>query len=163
MTTFRKLRAIAGMALTWGLAWVPLSLVSITALTLLSGRWPGPALLGAAAAAGLLAGAVSGTLFGTLLASTAHERTVARLSARRMAALGVFSGMVPAGLMAVGAALQFPDGGQAIALILARVVGITAILGAASAGALLWTVRRAPPLPREVPIRELANGPAGAA
>jgi hypothetical protein len=156
MSMLRKLRAIVSVGVVWGLAWIPLAIGSVTFLSVVGGRWPPLSLLTEAGLIGALTGGASGAIFGGLLAATERRRTVASLSTRRVVLLGVLAGIVPAGLMALGAALRVHDAGAVIGPLLARVVTVTSLLGAACAGGILAVVRRAAPLPGE-PRRQVLS------
>lgn len=151
----RKVRAILGMGAVWALGWVPLGVVTVLALSLANGAWPSGRLLLEVVRQGAISGALSGMLFGTLLALTERRHTVAQLSARRVSALGVLSGMVPTSLIVVAMMLRFPN--DAMVPLLARVMAICGAIGAASAGGVLYLARRAPPLPAEPDLPELTD------
>jgi hypothetical protein len=155
----RKLRAMLGMGVVWGLAWIPLALGSVVLLGLRAGHWPTMSLLGEAALAGALAGGVSGVVFGGLVALTERRHTIASLSSRRLALLGVLAGVLPIGLLALQALLRVEDSWVFIAPLLGRVVALSSILGAACAGGVLYLARRAPSLPSDHDRDSLPNEP----
>ncbi|MBM4188550.1 MAG: hypothetical protein FJ206_14700 [Gemmatimonadetes bacterium] len=155
MAIWRKVRAVLAMGAVWALGWVPIGVVTNLVLSLANGWWPPVRLLVEVVRQGAISGALSGMLFGTLLALTEHRRTVAQLSARRVGALGVLSGIVPTGLIVLVIMRRFPN--DALVAQLAQVMAICGLIGAASAGTVLYLARRAPRLPDEPDRRELAD------
>jgi hypothetical protein len=149
MGLVRKLRAMLGMGVVWGLAWVPLTLTSVVIVSLVAGQWPPWRLLAETTAAGALAGAASGLIFGGLLAVAERRRTVASLSSTRTALWGALAAVAPPALfaLAVIARIQYPW--VYVVPMFGRILGLTGILGAVCAGGVLYVARRAPALPDE--------------
>jgi hypothetical protein len=64
--------------------------------------------------------------------------------------------MVPTSLIVLLMMVRFPD--DTMVPLLARVMAVCGVIGAASAGAVLYLARRAPPLPGETDRGELPGG-----
>ena len=151
MSLVRRLGAVLKMGIVWGIAWIPLTFVSVTVLSLWSHRLPPLFLLRDATIAGGLIGAVSGMLFGGLLALGERQRTVASLSARRVALWGALAALIPPGLALAAITARVHEPWFFMMPMIARILGLTGVLGAACAGGVLYVARRAPALPGDSP------------
>src|SRR4051812_21844052 len=91
MTMMRQIRAVAGIAVTWGVAFSALAvgaLLAGVAFHVLPQVFFGLQVLPSLAGRAFLAGAVGGTLFALVFARAERNRTVATLSVRRAALWG---------------------------------------------------------------------------
>jgi hypothetical protein len=156
---WRKVRAILGMGVTWAIGWVPIAVATVVVLSLINGQWPLGAMVAAVALEGAISGGLGGLLFGSLLALSERRgsRSVGELSAHKVAALGVLSGMIPTGLLVMLLLWRLPvplDAGR----VLIQVLVTCGVIGAASAGGVLYLARRAPPSLGETDRAELSPG-----
>ena len=114
MTITRRLRAVSGIAITWGVAF---SAIAVTALSVgrVFGGLP-PELFGVVplviiVTRAFIGGAVAGTVFATLFARAERNRTLATLSTRRVVIWGFLGAALPAALtLGLGAARIIPVG-----------------------------------------------------
>ena len=144
MAITRQLRAVSGIAVTWGVAF---SAIGTTALlTGLAFHLLPPELVGlrplvAVATRAFVAGAVAGTVFATVFARAERNRTLATLSARRVALWGFIGASLPAAItLGLSAVKILPVGVMGAACLGYGVIGGT--LGVA----MVKLARRAPAL-----------------
>ena len=88
----RRARGVVGMALTWGVAWVPLSLAFGLAYFQTWAIWDlHPNAINALIAEGFVAGVLNGAAFSIVLTAVERRRKLGELKPRRMAAYGAFA------------------------------------------------------------------------
>ncbi len=140
-----RVRGIAGLAGTWGLALSALATASVVvglALGVVPSEFFGPREVGAIALRGFAAGAISGALFGWIMASRERGRLLSALSRRRVALWGFAAagGVIPVAALAVLATsgLALPMG------VLAAATGLAGAGGSLFSVGLLWSAQRAP-------------------
>ena len=95
----RRIRAVAGIAVTWGVAFAALGttvLLGSLAFKALPPEVGGVGLLVPIIIRNFIGGAVAGTFFATVFARAERNRTLATLSARRVALWGFIGAAVPA-------------------------------------------------------------------
>jgi len=138
----RRIRAVAGIAVTWGVAFAALGttvLLGSLAFKALPPEVGGVGLLVPIIIRNLFGGAVAGTFFATVFARAERNRTLATLSARRVALWGFIGAAVPA-VITLGLA-----GGR---LIPVGVMGAACIayglIGASISTVMVRIARRAP-------------------
>lgn len=140
MSVGRRLRGVLGTAFVWAMAWLPFALV-VMLLNDLSepyDRLPATALM----MEWIVWGGFSGAVFALLLMWAERRRTLAQLSAWRVALWGACGAALgPAALMVVAAFTPSDFGWIGVATI---VVGTSAALGAACASGTLLLARKAP-------------------
>jgi hypothetical protein len=127
MTNKRQVRAVARIAITWGVAF---SAIGATALaTGLVFRVLPPQLSGVAPLLAILTrafvgGAVAGTVFATLFARAERNRTLATLSSGRAALWGFLGAALPAAVtLGLGAARIIPVGVMGAACLAYGLIG----------------------------------------
>lgn len=141
MKILKVLRGMIGTAVTWGLAWIPLSAGLWAASGLLGGPpmelW-GPLLLGAG-----VKGAISGAAFGGLLSLVARRRSFSELTFPQLMACGAVGALIaPAITFAtlIGRDIVFPP------WFIGYSMTVGALSGAVTAAGTLYAARRAPEL-----------------
>ena len=144
MRLLRVLRGVLGTAVAWGLAWIPLTLATWSAVAVLGGNVPplsafGPIVVGAA-----IRGAISGAAFATVLAIAGRRRTFANLRLRDMLVWGAVGGLVAPvislGVIAVTTSVSIP------LLTVGFGLAVASGIGALSGVGTLVIARRAPEL-----------------
>ena len=142
------------MALTWGVAWVPLSLAFGLAYFQTWAIWDlHPNAINALIAEGFVAGVLNGAAFSIVLAAVERRRKLGELRPRRMAAYGALAGGTIAAMISCVANFVAP-GAFPIQWFLLE-CALFAGLGAASAAGSLVVARRG--LLSETPKRLLEN------
>ena len=141
MPMLRRIRGLLGLAVTFGVMWVPLGLTTFAIEDVLRGRtifWNRmPALTPRLA----MVGAFTGVVIGIALLIVERRRTFANLTMRRMVGWGALGGLtVPLTFFATG--LAHPG---VMTLILG--CAVYGALGAVAAAGVLAVARRAPALP----------------
>ena len=143
MKLLRVLRGMVGTAVTWGLAWVPMTIGFYTVLNLLGPGfefplWPGVVLGGA------VRGAISGAAFAGVLSMVARRRSFSQLTFAQLMACGAAGAIIAPGVtLAIATTIsQFTIPPAAIAFSLLMSAG----MGAVSAAGTLYAARRAPTL-----------------
>ena len=142
MTIMRRIRAVSGIAITWGIAFSALgatALLGALAFNALPQGLGGVRLLVPIIVRGFIGGAVAGTLFASVFARAERNRTLATISARRVALWGFVGAAVPAAItLGLGAARIVPIGVMGVACLAYGAIG-------ASLGTLMVRIaRRAP-------------------
>jgi hypothetical protein len=145
MKLLRVLRGMVGTAVTWGLAWVPLTAAANVAISVFAGAnlplrfWSMMLLSGA------IRGAISGAVFAGALSIVARRRSFAELTFPQLMLCGAAGALIaPAVTFAVVMTVSkfaIPAGAIAINLLM------SGGLGAACAAGTLYVARRAPALP----------------
>lgn len=139
----RVLRGVLGTAAAWGLAWIPLTLVT-WGIAALFGSGPPLEYWGPMIAFAAARGAMSGAGFATVLALAGRRRTFESLQMRDMVRWGAVGGIlapaVSLGVMALTTTAVIP------ALSFGLGLGFASVLGAVCAAGTLWIARRAPEL-----------------
>jgi hypothetical protein len=129
VTISRRIRAITGIAVTWGAAFAALGttvFLATLAFGLLPPQLGGIRVLSLIIVRNFVGGAVAGTLFATVFARAERNRTLATLSARRVALWGFVGAAVPAAItLGLGAARIIPPGVMGAALIAYGLIGAT--------------------------------------
>lgn len=129
MKITRQVRAIARIAVTWGVAFSALGAVALgigLAFRVLPPEFHRMVVLPILMTRTFVAGAVSGTLFATLFARAERNRTLATLSARRVALWGFLGAGLPAAItLGLGAARIIPVGVMGAACIAYGLIGAT--------------------------------------
>jgi hypothetical protein len=114
MTIMRQVRAVAGIAVTWGVAFSAIGVTTLLtgmALHALPAELIGIRPLVAVAVRAFIGGAVAGSAFATLFARAERSRTLATLSTKRVALWGFLGASVPAAItLGLGAARILPVG-----------------------------------------------------
>jgi hypothetical protein len=143
----RQLRAVSGIAATWGVAFSVIG--TTTLLTGMAFRVLPPELVGLkplvlVATRAFVAGVVAGAVFATVFARAERNRTLATLSARRVALWGFIGACLPTAVtLGLGAARLVPVGIMGAACLGYGVIGGTLSI------AMLKLARRAPALEAE--------------
>jgi hypothetical protein len=147
MKITRQVRAIGRIAVTWGVAFSALAVAAVgigLAFRALPPDFRHVGLVAIVMTRAFVAGAVSGTLFATLFARAERNRTLASLSARRVALWGFIGASAPAAItLGLGAARIIPVGVMGAACIAYGLIGAT--LGTV----MVKVARRAPAGPVE--------------
>jgi hypothetical protein len=143
MRIIRILRGIVLTALTWAVAWVPVSLILIGLATLF-GVHLAPGFLSRYLIVQAIVGAINGGVFASILAIAGRRKTFETLSMPWIATCGALGGaLIPfAGRVLLSASFALP----VTALI--SIFVTSALLGAAGATLTLSIARRAPAFPR---------------
>jgi hypothetical protein len=140
-TVARRARGVVGMALTWGVAWIPFSLAFGMVAAQTWEIWTfDPRLINALVKEGFVAGALNGAAFSIVLAAIERRRKFGELKPRRFAAYGVLAAGAIAAVL-TGASILIAPGSilpEWLLLESALFVG----LGAASAAGSLAIARR---------------------
>jgi hypothetical protein len=144
----RRVRAFLGVMTTWGVVFSAISLVSFTAMLLVTDiprHILGFHNLPAIVLRGFLAGALSGGLFAALLMGRERSNSVSTMSIRRVAAWG-FLGAATLPFLTVAAV-----GGFAILPLVTVLTSslVSGTIGSAIAASTIAIARRAPELPSE--------------
>ena len=146
MKIARLLRGIAGTALTWALAWAPLT-VALTAIFALVGGVPPPRdIWGVLLLRQAIVGAINGAVFASTLALFGRRQTLSTLRSGRVALYGAIGGSgfpVLTTLVVVRMAHVALPATALVALIVTN-----AVLGASLAVGSLSLAQRAPELSR---------------
>lgn len=147
MTIARQLRAVSGIAITWGIGF---STIAATMLAVSLGfrlvptHFFGVGTVVAIIARTFVGGAVAGTVFATLFARAERNRTLATLSMRRVALWGFIGASLPAAVtLGLGAARILPVG-----VIGAACLGY-GVIGGALGLAMVKIAKRAPAVAAE--------------
>jgi hypothetical protein len=127
VTIMRQIRAVSGIALTWGVAFSALGATAfLTALALhaLPSQLVGVERLVNVIVRAFVGGAVAGTVFATVFARAERNRTLAALSMRRVALWGFIGSGLPAAVaLGLGAPRILPIGVMGAAFIAYGVIG----------------------------------------
>ena len=149
MKISRQVRAVARIAVTWGVAFSALGALALGigfAVHALPPEFRRAGLLATIVTRTFVAGAVSGTLFATLFACAERNRTLATLSARRVALWGFLGAGLPAAItLGLGAARIIPVGVMGAACLAYGLIGATLGTG------MVKLARRAPPVVEILP------------
>ena len=141
MKILKVLRGMIGTAITWGLAWVPLSAGLWAASGLLGGpplEFWGPMLLGAG-----VKGAISGAAFGGFLSIVARRRSFSELTFPQLMACGAAGALIAPAItfaIIIGRDVLLPP------WMIGYSMAVSALSGAVSAAGTLYAARRAPEL-----------------
>jgi hypothetical protein len=142
VTISRRIRAVSGIAATWGVAFAALgatAFLGALAFKVLPPELGGVRLLVPIIIRGFIGGAVAGTVFATVFAGAERNRTLATLSARRVALWGFIGAAVPTAItLGLGAARLVPIGVMGAACI------AYGLIGASLATVMVRVARRAP-------------------
>jgi len=152
MRILRILKGIALTAVTWAIAWVPLSLALVGIGALVGVPLPPRAYWGFLVAREAIGGAINGAVFGTVLALFGRRQTFATLSIARMALCGAIGGAVfPLFVMTIVLRFVRLESGAYVmppsAVQLGLGLAISSAVGAVCAATSLAIARRAPELP----------------
>jgi hypothetical protein len=127
MTIMRQIRAISGIALTWGVAFSALgatALLTGLALHVLPPQLVGVGPLVNVVVRAFVGGTVAGTVFATVFARAERNRTLAMLSTRRVALWGFIGASLPAAVaLGLGAPRILPIGVMGAAFVIYGVIG----------------------------------------
>ena len=127
MTITRRIRAVSGIAVTWGGAFSAIGATTLAAgllFRVLPPQLSGVAPLVAIITRGFVGGAVAGTVFATLFARAERNRTLATLSSPRVALWGFLGAALPAAItLGLGAARIIPIGVMGAACLAYGVIG----------------------------------------
>ena len=142
MKTWReRIRGALGMGVTWAVGWAPIGALFGAAMGIL----PGFGLIEASVMGATVFGAlgfVGGGLFSTVLLVTNGQRRFEELATPRFAAIGTVGGLALGALAVLSQ--QVLIGGMGLGLVeSAVIVGVTGLLGTASAAGTLAIARRA--------------------
>src|SRR6478735_3027126 len=114
MTIMRQIRAVSGIAVTWGVAFSTIgatALLTGLALHALPSQLVGLGPLVNVVVRAFVGGAVAGTVFATVFARAERNRTLATLSMRRVALWGFIGSGLPAAIvLGLGAPRILPIG-----------------------------------------------------
>src|SRR5215207_3144496 len=103
MTIMRQIRAVSGIAVTWGVAFSALATTTLLAgiaFDAIPSRFFGAPIIAAIVLRSFVGGALAGTIFATVFARAERNRTLATLSTGRVALWGfIGAAAIPAGLM----------------------------------------------------------------
>lgn len=139
MKLLRVLRGMIGTAVTWGGAWVPMS-VGFYALTgLVPIRyWP------SIAVSGFVRGALCGAAFAAILALVARRRSFSQLTFAQLMGCGAAGAVIAPGItfafMLPGSSFSIPP------LAIGFNLAMSGVMGVVSAAGTLYAARRAPEL-----------------
>lgn len=151
----RVLRGVLGTAVAWGLAWIPITLVTIGVSALFGGPLPPLHYFEPLLAGAVIRGAISGAAFAGVLAVAGRRRTFGTLRARDMLAWGAMGGLVASGVLigslVLTSAVSIPATAVALGL------GWAALTGAVCGVGTLGIARRAPEID-EHPPAQLESG-----
>jgi hypothetical protein len=143
MAIMRQIRAVSGIAVTWGVAFSALgatALLTGLALHVLPSQLVGVERLVNVVVRAFVGGAVAGTVFATVFARAERNRTLATLSMRRVALWGFIGSGLPAAIaLALGAPRILPIGVMGAAFLAYGVIG-------GSLATLMVRIARRPPL-----------------
>ena len=138
----RRIRAVAGIAVTWGVAFAALGTTVFLgglAFKVLPPELGGVGLLVPIVIRTFIGGAVAGTFFATVFARAERNRTLATLSARRVALWGFIGAAVPA-VITLGLA-----GGRLIPVgVMGAACLAYGLIGASISTVMVKIARRAP-------------------
>ena len=127
MTISRQIRAVSGIALTWGVAFSAIGATALlTALALHThpSQYFVVGTLVSIVVRGFVGGAVAGTVFATVFARAERNRTLTTLSMRRVALWGFIGSGLPAAIaLGLGAARILPIGVMGAAFLAYGVIG----------------------------------------
>ena len=138
----RQIRAVSGIAVTWGVAFSALGATAF--LTALALHALPPQLVGVERFVNVIVrafvgGAVAGSVFATVFARAERNRTLSTLSMRRVALWGFIGSGVPAAIaLALGAPRVLPIGVMGAACL------AYGVIGASIASVMVRIARRAP-------------------
>lgn len=141
MKLLRVLRGVVGTAVTWGLAWIPLTAGFYGVIDVIGPGLPfrfwSTLVFGAA-----FRGAISGAVFGGLLSLIARRRSFSELTFPQLMSCGAAGAIIAPGVtLALGGLvthLAIPPAAIAFSLMMSAGMGI------ASAAGTLYVARRAP-------------------
>lgn len=154
----RKARGVLGMALTWGMAWVP---VSVALLPIYLRTWAigtiDPRAVIAMAVEGFVLGALNGAAFSLVLAAVERRRRLGDLRSRRIAWYGTFAGGAIATIVTGIANVVVPHS-AANQWFLVN-LAIFSALGGASGAASLALARRGLPSEGTADLGQLSAAP----
>ena len=138
----RQIRAVSGIAVTWGIAFSALGATAfLTALALhvLPSQFVGVERLVNVIVRAFVGGAVAGTVFATVFARAERNRTLATISMRRVALWGFIASGLPAAIaLGLGAPRILPIGVMGAAFL------AYGVIGASLATVMVRIARRAP-------------------
>jgi hypothetical protein len=138
----RRIRAVSGIAVTWGVAFTALgttAFLGALALGVLPPELGGVRLLVPIIVRNFIGGAVAGTFFATVFARAERNRTLATLSAGRVALWGFVGAAVPAAItLGLAAARIVPIGVMGAACL------AYGLIGASISTVMVRIARRAP-------------------
>lgn len=138
----RRIRAVSAIAVTWGVAFASVATTALfgaIAFKVLPPEFAGVRLLVPIIVRGFVGGAVAGTVFSTVFARAERNRTLATLSASRVALWGFIGAALPAALsLGLGAARLVPIGVMGAACL-----GY-GLIGAGISSVMVRIARRAP-------------------
>jgi hypothetical protein len=139
MHRLRRLRALLGLAIAWGIIWIPLGLAVVVIDTVARGRSVRlGSLLGSILPLAAI-GAFSGFAFGLILAAAERNRSFGALSTIRLVVWGT------AGALAIPVTAAMANiGWTPISDMMSTLIAF-GTLGAISSAATLAVARRAPP------------------
>jgi hypothetical protein len=159
MKLLRVLRGILGTAVAWGLAWIPLTLVTWGVAGVLGGNVPPLRVTGAIVIGAAIRGMISGAAFASVLALAGRRRTFENLRLRDMLVWGAIGGIV-APVISLGA-IALTTSAVIPPLAIGLGLGMASTVGALSAAGTLWVARKAPELRSQ--NRALLDSEAGTA
>ena len=144
----RRVRAIFGIATTWGTAFAALATtmaVGAIALDYFPSHIATPGIVLAIGIRGFITGAISGTIFATVFARAERRQTLATLSTRRVALWGFIGGAAVPAAFAVGFSIA---GFLPVSVAAVSCLAYGAI-GSALSAAMVTIARRAPAIAAE--------------
>ena len=144
MRLIRFLRGALKTAVTWSLAWTPVSFIPMGLYAVFGGVLPEPRMIIGFAISQAVSGAINGFVFASVVAVMGRRKTFESISMRWIAACGAIGGaLFPVVVRSVFlAANDFPLS----ALGLVSGLALNAAIGAGFAAASLSLARRAPQL-----------------